>query len=255
MSDEGTTNIIKKLSGGALTKDEILERLKTKDKGCKIFFTPMIDIERQVSPTAIDIRLGTQFILFRRTKFPILDVCESAPEDLNWKIGRYQEKVFVTLGEKLVLHPQQLILGGSLEYIRLPNDLVAEVIGRSSWGRLGLVISAATLVHPSYAGVITLELANEGDTPIALYPGTRIAQLVLYKLLNCEKQDAKLYGTKYLGSVEPSFSRLHEDEDLGIIRKVKKEFRFSAKSVLLLPSNVSPHLPLIQILNFIFIHF
>lgn len=217
MNREETSNLVKELSGGALTEREILERLKTLDKGKKIFFTPMIDSEQQVRTAAIDVRLGTQFILFKRTKYPILDVCEDKQED----IGRYHEKVFVSLGEKLILHPQQLVLGCTLEYVRLPNDLVAEVMGRSSWGRLGLIMSAATLIHPGYAGVITLELANEGETPIALYPGIRIAQLVFYKLLDCESRP-ELSGTRYLGSVEPSFSRLYEDKDLEIIRALKE---------------------------------
>lgn len=225
MEKEKTKELVKKLSGGALTKEEILERLKTKDKDRRVFFTPIISTEQQVGSAAIDVRLGTQFILFKRTKYPIVDVCESDPEDFNWKIGKYQDKISVNLGENLVLHPQQLVLGSTLEYIRLPNDLVAEVIGRSSWGRLGLIISAATLVHPGYAGVITLELANEGDTPIALYPGIRIAQLVFYKLVGCEKQESELRETKYLGSVEPSFSKLHEDKDLRIIRKIKRELQ------------------------------
>jgi dCTP deaminase len=207
-------------SGGALTKEEILERLKA-PKNRRIFFTPMINTDQQVGPTAIDIRLGTQFILFKRTKYPVVDVCDSEPEEMDWKIGTYHEKVSVALGESLVLHPQQLVLGCTLEYVRLPNDLAAEVIGRSSWGRLGLIISAATLVHPGYAGVITLELANEGDTPIALYPGIRIAQLVFTKLIGCDTKEHKLCVGKYAGSVEPSFSKLHEDKDIRIIRRIR----------------------------------
>jgi dCTP deaminase len=210
-----------KTTGGPLTKVEILERLKSKDKNLRIFFTPMIDINQQLGPSAIDVRLGTQFIIFKRTRYPILDVCEGDPKDLAWKIGRYQEKLYIPLGRKIILHPQQLVLGSTLEYVRLPSDLMAELIGRSSWGRLGLIISAATLIHSCYAGVITLELANEGDTPIALYPGVRIAQLVFHKHIQPIKEGG-LLQTKYIGSVEPSFSRLHEDEDLSIIRRIKK---------------------------------
>ena len=221
MDKEEIINVIKKLSGGALTKREIFERLKTADINSKIFFTPMINAEKQIGPSAIDVRLGTQFIIFKRTKYSVLDILESDKKDLDSKIGEYQERVFRSLGEGLVLHPQQLVLGCTLEYVRLPNDLIAEVIGRSSWGRLGLVISAATLVHPGYAGVITLELANEGDTPIALYPSIRIAQLVLHKLANFEELDGGLFDTKYLGSIEPSFSRLHEDTEIPIIKKIK----------------------------------
>jgi len=213
---------MKNFVGGALTKAEIFQRLQTKKKKQKIFFTPMINVNQQLGPSTLDMRLGTQFIVFKRTRYPILDVCEGDSEDLAWKIGRYQEKTHIPLGRKIILHPQQLVLGSTLEYIRLPGDLMAELIGRSSWGRLGLIISAATLVHPCYAGVITLELANEGDTPIALYPGVRIAQLAFHKLAQPKKEEG-LFHTKYLGSVEPSFSRLHEDKDLSIIRRIRKE--------------------------------
>ncbi|MHC3130306.1 MAG: dCTP deaminase [Candidatus Bathyarchaeota archaeon] len=181
----------------------------------------MIDIDQQLGASAIDVRLGTQFIVFKRTRYPILDVCEGNVKDLAWKIGRYQEKLYIPLGKKIILHPQQLVLGSTLEYVRIPNDLMAELIGRSSWGRLGLIISAATLIHACYAGVITLELANEGDTPIALYPGVRIAQLVFHKHTQPIKEGG-LLQTKYIGSVEPLFSRLHEDDDLSIIRRIRE---------------------------------
>lgn len=209
-------------SSGVLSRTEILKRIKTTKSEERIFCTPMIDINRQLESSALDVRLGSEFIVFKRTKYPILDVCEEDnSEDFECKIGGYQEKVHVPFGERLCLHPQQLVLGCTLEYVKLPKDLMGELIGRSSWGRLGLIISAATLIHPRYAGVITLELANEGDTPLALYPGLRIAQLIFFKLLgSCEKSD--IVKSKYLGSVEPSFSRLHEDQDLPIIRNFNR---------------------------------
>jgi dCTP deaminase len=117
------------------------------------------------------------------------------------------------------LHPQQLVLGSTLEYVRLPNDLVAEVVGRSSWGRLGLILSAATLVHPGFAGVITLELANQDDVPIPLIPGLRIAQLVLNKTTTTEENIAAVHKSRYLGATEPGFSLLYEDEDLEELKK------------------------------------
>lgn len=205
---------------GVLNAEEIRKRLKSQKVEEKIFFTPMINSNQQIGLAALDIRLGTQFIIFKRTRYPLLDVCEDNPEKLKWKIGRFQEKIHVPLGSNLILHPQQLVLGSSLEYLRLPNDLTAEVIGRSSWGRLGLIISAATLVHPGYAGIITLELANEGDTPIALYPGIRIAQLLFLKLSRLDNGN-KLYPSKYTAAIEPSFSLLHEDIDISIIRQIK----------------------------------
>lgn len=214
--------LIRKLSGGVLTKAEITERLSTSDLSRRIFITPIISKSQQIGTASVDIRLGTEFIVFRRTKYSILDVLDETKESLESRIGKYQEKVYITIGEKLILHPQQLVLGCTLEYFRLPNDLIGEVIGRSSWGRLGLVISAATLVHPSFAGVITLELANEGDAPIALYPGVRIAQLVFHKFTNIKELDEELLNTKYIGAIGPSFSKLYEDADWDVFRKLRK---------------------------------
>lgn len=224
MGGKQTESNTSDIPSGALTKVEIEDRLRTNLKESKIFFTPMIKAELQIGETALDVRLGNQFIVFKRTRYPLLDVCEGEKEELAWKISRYQEKIYVPLGKRLILHPQQLVLGSTLEYVRLPNDLMAEVIGRSSWGRLGLIISAATLVHSNYAGVITLELANEGDTPIALYPGIRIAQLVFFKLAR-KGGEKEVKFSKYMAAVEPSFSRLHEDPDLPAIRRIKKKYK------------------------------
>lgn len=218
-----TEKVRENTSSGALNGEEILERIKSNGNVEKrIFLAPVINAKEQVGFGALDLRLGTQFIIFKRTRYSLLDVCEDDYNEPSSRIGQFQEKVYVPLGKKLILHPQQLVLGSTLEYIRMPKDLMAEVIGRSSWGRLGLIISAATLVHPGYAGVITLELANEGDTPIALYPGTRIAQLIFLKIRRL-KITKKLYSSKYAAAVEPAFSLLHEDPDLATIRAIIKE--------------------------------
>ena len=218
-----TEKVRENASSGALNGEEILERIKSNGNVEKrIFLVPVINAKEQVGFGALDLRLGTQFIIFKRTRYSLLDVCEDDYNELSSRIGQFQEKVYVPLGKKLILHPQQLVLGSTLEYIRMPKDLMAEVIGRSSWGRLGLIISAATLVHPGYAGVITLELANEGDTPIALYPGTRIAQLIFLKIRRL-KIAKKLYSSKYAAAVEPAFSLLHEDPDLATIRAIINE--------------------------------
>ena len=83
-----------------------------------------------------------------------------------------------SLGETFFLHPHRLVLGSTLEYIRMPGDLTAHVVGRSRWARVGLIIAMATFVHPWYAGCLTLELQNLGDAPLRLLPGLSIAQLV-----------------------------------------------------------------------------
>jgi dCTP deaminase len=88
----------------------------------------------------------------------------------------------VPLGDAVTIHPHQFILGVTLEYIRLPSDLMAYVVGRSSFGRLGLIIATAIGVHPHFFGALTLELRNLGEAPVRLYPGQTIAQLFFHEL-------------------------------------------------------------------------
>lgn len=106
-----------------------------------------------------------------------------------------------------------------MEYIKLPNDILGYIIGRSSWGRLGLVIATATLIHPGFAGVITFELTNLGDVPIALYPGIRIAQLSFHK---CYVEMEEITKSIYYGSTSPGFSKIYKDPDWSIFKQNKK---------------------------------
>lgn len=207
--------------GAILTGEDISNRLSTSDPSRKIFITPLLS-DKQIGNASIDVRLGNVFIVFKRTKYSGLDVLEETKEKLASRIEEFQERIYVPLGRKFFLHPQQLVLGCTLEYIRLPNDLVAEVVGRSSWGRLGLILSAATLVHPGFAGVITLELANQDDVPIPLVPGLRIAQLVIKKTTLKGKPTTNLLKSKYLGATEPAFSLLYEDDDLDALKKIAR---------------------------------
>lgn len=207
-----------------LTKGDIEKRLREPNPVKRLFITPLIS-EEQLGEVSIDLRLGSVFIVFKRTKYSGLDLLEESMDQIESRIQEFQERVYVPLGEKLYLHPQQLVLGSTLEYIRVPNDLVAEVIGRSSWGRLGLILSAATLVHPGFAGVITLELANEDDVPIPLIPGLCITQLVLRKT---NSEGKKAQKSKYLGATEPTFSMLYKDKDLEPLRRIAEERRKSS---------------------------
>jgi len=208
-------------SGAILTGDEIGKRLMEGDLNRRLFVTPMLSKD-QIGHASVDVRLGNEFIAFRRTKYAMFDPLEKV-DKLTSRIWDFQERIYIPLGEELVLHPQQLVLGCTLEYVSLPIDLAAEVVGRSSWGRLGLILSAATLVQPGYAGVITLELANQGDVPLPLVPGIRIAQLVIKKVTCKKDTGVRVLKSRYLGSVEPTFSKIHEDEDFEALRKLKEQ--------------------------------
>ncbi len=211
-----------RISGGVLKEEELRERLFTSDLERRLAITPMIDPTEQINEGSVDVRLGTEFVISKKTRYSIIDPKgHKHGRSLKLRIPELQEKVYTRVGKKLVLHPSQFALGCTLEYIRLPCDVIGYVIGRSSWGRLGLVIATATYVHPGFAGVLTLELVNLGDTPIALYPGIRIAQLTFHKLTNVEKLHEKLQQTKYLGSISPEFSRIYEDNDWEVIKALK----------------------------------
>jgi dCTP deaminase len=147
------------------------------DQPAALVVTPIIDRASQVGPASVDVRLGNDFINTRKRSIAAFD---AADPDAAERVRDYQTHVYVPFGSSLVIHPGELVLGGTLEYLSVPSDLVGLVIGRSSWGRLGLVIATATKVDPGFRGILTLELVNQGSVPIRLYPGTRIAQLVFY---------------------------------------------------------------------------
>ena len=171
----------------------------------RLVVMPLVD-PGQIGDASVDVRLGTRFHLLRRTQDSGLDpqtVVQSAVE-------RGQDEVVVPIGEPLWLHPGQFVLGATLEYLRFPNDLAADVVGRSSWGRVGLLVATAVMIQPGYRGTLTLELVNHGDGPIALYPGSRIAQLVVSPVLEPSKDS---YAGKYTGSTGPEVSHIAKERD------------------------------------------
>jgi len=100
----------------------------------------------------------------------------------------------------------------------MPGDLEAQVEGRSSWARLGLIIATATTVEPGFKGVITLELSNVGTIPLVLRPGVRIAQLVFHEA-HPALRNAYSGRDKYLFPIGPEFSRLGNDSDSHLFRR------------------------------------
>jgi len=126
------------------------------------------------------------------------------------------ERLQHRLGEELILHPGQLLLASTLEYLSIPQDLGASVVTRSSYGRLGLVTATSIFVHPGFKGCLTLELTNVGNSPIALRPGERIAQLVFEYHI----PDKKPFTSKYLLATGPEFPKMWEDPDRRFLRKL-----------------------------------
>lgn len=164
---------------GVLTSDDIHDYMERPSILERIILTPLFDADQSLVDAALDVRLGTEFILFRKETFNALDIAST--ETLPSDIGRYQERVVRRIREPFVLHPRQLVIGSTLEYIQLPPTLMAYVVGKSTWGRTGLVIATATKVDPGFRGCITLEMINEGEVPLVLLPGIPIAQLVFHR--------------------------------------------------------------------------
>lgn len=182
-----------------LGKHEILASLQ-RNLEDRLFITPLLD-PSQIGESSVDLRLGNDFIVTRRGNLSCID-----PSVKDVKEHRYQTKHFVNFKEPFYLHPQELVLAGTLEYFKLPTNICAYVTSRSSWGRAGLIIATATTVHPGFTGTITLELVNLGEVPLVLYPGLSVAQIVF---LEC-KGGAE-YNGRFSGYTEAQYASISKD--------------------------------------------
>lgn len=160
---------------------------------------------KSVQPASYDVKLGDEFRIFKNIHKPYLDV----KEDMKG----FMELVRVKKGDPIILHPREFVLGTTIEKITLPADLMCQLNGRSSLGRLGIIIHAtAGFVDPGFSGHITLEMSNMANIPIALYPGMRIGQFSFMRLdFPAESIYGKQRGSKYYGQKGPTASRLYED--------------------------------------------
>lgn len=159
-----------------------------------------------MQPSSVDLRLDSRFRVFRSTRYSHIDPRQEQP-DLT-------ELVTVPDGEFFVLQPGQFCLGNTWEEISLPDDVVGRLEGKSSLGRLGLVIhSTAGYVDPGFRGHLTLELSNAASLPILLYPRMKIGQLSFLQMTTPAERPygSKPLGSKYQGQSEPTASRVHLD--------------------------------------------
>ena len=179
------------------------------DEG-KIEIDPLED-EKQIQPSSVDMRLGDEFKVFKVIRKPYIDPKD--PEDL----ASYMESTKVPQGEAFIIHPNEFALATTHEYVKLPDDIVARVEGRSSMGRLGVTMHVtAGFIDPGFEGKITLEISNIGAMPVALYPGQRVCQIVFETMTSASELP---YGhpdrnSKYMGQESPESSRIKLDYEL-----------------------------------------
>lgn len=178
-----------------LGKEQLRVRIEEKDYARKLLVTPLLD-EKQIGPASIDIRLGSSIIVPRRTFTSKHDVTDPAAARLVEK--RLYDRMRLKPRTEFILHPNQLILAVTFEYLSLPVDLCCQVASRSSWGRLGLIVATAAMVQPGFKGCLTLELVNVSDSPIALYPGLLVGQLIFFNVdRSPEGRHAEPYHGRY----------------------------------------------------------
>jgi dCTP deaminase len=162
-----------------LSKTEIERRMSIAEYKDKLLITPLLS-QSQIGPGSVDVRLGSSIVIPRRVFVGSHDVTDRGR--VRQVERRLYDRVRLNYHSEFILHPNQLILAVTLEYVSLPFNVFCQVASRSSWGRLGLVVATAAVVQPGFKGCLTLELANLSDSPITLYPGLLVGQLVFFEV-------------------------------------------------------------------------
>ena len=190
-----------------LSDTDIRRRL---DEG-SLVVEPLADPDLQVQPASVDLRLGREFLEFQRTNIPCIH------PDSEHEVEEYVTETHVDDGGEFILHPGDFVLGTTVERVEVPDDLIARVEGRSSLGRLAVVIHAtAGIVDPGYRGQVTLELSNLGTAPVALTPGMRISQVIFTELKTAaDRPYGTKRGSKYQDQAGPQASRIGGDDEFG----------------------------------------
>jgi dCTP deaminase len=185
---------------------ELLSQGEKPDTPDPLVISPRPDLDRlrESGSASVDLRLGTWFVSLRRARMSHLRVDE--------ELGAAQltRTRYVPFGQEYFLHPRSFVLGGTIEWMRIPQTLGAYVIGRSSWGRRGLIIATATGVHPGFKGCLTLELSNVGEIPIAIKPGMKICQLFIHTVE--ESGGDFVDRSRFVGRRRPILGKIELDE-------------------------------------------
>ncbi|MCX6706519.1 MAG: dCTP deaminase [Candidatus Woesearchaeota archaeon] len=178
--------------------------LKRCIKEGKIVIEGMTD--DQIGPSSVDLTLGDEFRIFKHCEVTHIDPREGNLDHLMDIVKKSATNAFI-------IHPGEFILATTKEYVKVPDDMIARLDGRSSWGRLGIVVhSTAGSVHPGFEGKLTLEMANISKVPVKLWPGSRICQLTFEMMSSpAENPYNKRKGSKYSGQINPGISKISLD--------------------------------------------
>ena len=206
-----------------LNEHQILSRLVDPDPERRIIITPLVNPEEQFGPTSLDVRLGTDFQVLKRsnlTHWDPMKTPDAIQADLDLSMAHFKMKAT----DPFVLHPGEFALASTLEYVQIPLDIAARLEGRSTWGRLGLQIHAtAGFVDPGFKGALTFELSNVSTVPIPLYPGVRIGQLCFFEGATTRLPYDEKKCTKYSGKISSASSAFFRDPEYARIRLANQE--------------------------------
>lgn len=177
------------------------------DEG-KIKITPTDGLDRRIGPDGIDFRLGNTFLVFERNKQAYIDTRRKETAQGTTR------QIEVKNGEAFIIHPNELVLATSLERVSINNELLGRLEGRSSLGRLGIIVhSTASIFHPGWDGTATMELGNLGVMPVALYPRMRICTFTFERMSSPVERPYGSGKNKYQGQTGPMPSGVWEELD------------------------------------------
>ncbi|HYR09492.1 MAG TPA: dCTP deaminase [Longimicrobium sp.] len=216
-----------------LSAGKLRELMAEEEPKKRLVVTPLLD-DTQISGTSVDLRLGSEFLSARRTGVTVLDPHPRHAEhgeivDPERQVRQLESRRTVPIGQAYVLHPQQFVLASTLEFVRIPHGYHAMLEGRSSWTRQGLVVRSVTNIAPGFAGVLTLVMVNQGEVPIRIYPGLRIAQLLVARIETTQDPEDREFeysrtgAAKYIIPMGPSFGRLERDLDWPLIEEYNRQ--------------------------------
>lgn len=216
----------------ALSTAALLARMAERNLKKRLFISPMLVEGEQAKKgqSSIDVRLGFDFCLITASSFEAISEFPNGRAEPETFAKLYRRE-YVPFGASLVIHPHQFMLAQTLEYIRLPNDLMAYVVGRSTWGRLGLIVATAVGIHPGFSGNLTLELRNLGETPLTLYPGQTIAQLFFHQVVDGNGAPAidEADNAQYVGTVDMIPQKLSSNLTHAKLKKLISRFEAASK--------------------------
>lgn len=195
-----------------LNKNEINKALAEK----QLHIRPLLD-QNQVTNISVDLRLGCDFLVSIKCRDPFIDATRE--HDAYENVYKFYQETRRQIGETFFLHPNQTIMASTLEYVKLPNNLMATIDVRSSYARLGLTMNS--FLEPGYCGCISVVLTNTSMNPIKLAVGARIFTIKFSKV----SDDTPPYfstNRKYMCQVRPVMSNISDDKDLNILESIRK---------------------------------